>query len=271
MKKLSQIVRSEAFCRFGMGGEGKAGEVLFIHGLGESSLCFQSVLSSQLLANWTILAPDLSGYGRSPAEEQARNLLQYSELLAEWIGASRTSQLVVLGHSMGGVIGQYLCRLVPDRIAAFINVEGNLSPEDCTYSSVAAVLSEAVFVESGFARLIAKVTQAGESDPASSGYAVSMKLCDPIQFYRNSRELVEVSATEALAAEMERSTVPTLYIAGLRSRTQSRTLQLLNQHQISWLGFEQSGHWPFIDESARFNVLLLDLLQAVLSALEQTR
>jgi len=270
MKSLSQIVRSKAFCRLGMGGEGKAGDVLLIHGLGESSLCFHPVLSSQLLTNWTLMAPDLSGYGQSP-EGQVRTLLEYSQQLAEWITACRASPLVVLGHSMGGVIGQYLCRLVPDRIAAFINVEGNLSPEDCTYSSAAAVLSEAVFGESGFARLIAEVAQAGESDPASSGYAVSMKLSDPIQFYRNSRELVEVSATEALAEEMAGSTVPTLYIAGLRSRTQRRTLQLLDENQISWLGFEHSGHWPFIDESARFNVVLLDLLQAVQSDLEQTR
>ncbi len=270
MTNLSQVIQSAVSCRVGLGGEGLARQTLLIHGLGESSLCFQSVLSSSLLENWTLLAPDLPGYGQSPAG-RIHSLLDYSALLADWIGASEESRLVVLGHSMGGVIGQYLCRRIPDRIAAFVNVEGNLSREDCTYSSPAAVLSEREFLESGFDRLIVQVAQTGKSDPASASYATSMRVCDPAQFHASSRELVEVSAGEQLAGEMASSPVPTLYIAGLRERTLSRTLQLLEENGVSWLGFEQSGHWPFIDESARFNTLLKGLLEVLQSELGQTR
>jgi pimeloyl-ACP methyl ester carboxylesterase len=250
------------FCRPESDPEEGARSVLLIHGLGESSRCFEPILATRF-EGWNLLAPDLPGYGKTPSE-QVRTLSQFAQLLGHWIAASDPSPLVLVGHSMGGVIGQFLCGIHPDRISAFLNVEGNLSLQDCTYSSQASACTPAEFRESGFSRLIAEVAAAGRSDPASASYAASMQQCHPTQFHTNSLELVEVSASERLAGEMAASLVQSLYIAGLRGRGGSRSIQLLETHQVRWLGFEHSGHWPFVDEPDRF----IGLLRSLLSALE---
>jgi len=43
-----------------------AGALLYIHGLGESGLCFEPLLASPRLATWRQLTIDLPGYGKSP-------------------------------------------------------------------------------------------------------------------------------------------------------------------------------------------------------------
>jgi pimeloyl-ACP methyl ester carboxylesterase len=45
--------------------------VLYVHGLGESGLCFEGLLGDPRLRRWRHLAPDLPGYGKSFLEEAA--------------------------------------------------------------------------------------------------------------------------------------------------------------------------------------------------------
>jgi pimeloyl-ACP methyl ester carboxylesterase len=47
-------------------GAGDHGTPLWIHGLGESGLCFERVLARPELEAFRHLVPDLPGYGRSP-------------------------------------------------------------------------------------------------------------------------------------------------------------------------------------------------------------
>lgn len=47
-------------------GAGGRGTVFWIHGLGESGLCFERVLARPELHGFRHLVPDLPGYGRRP-------------------------------------------------------------------------------------------------------------------------------------------------------------------------------------------------------------
>lgn len=263
MTTLAEIAEASGFCRLGGDSDSRVGTVLLIHGLGESSACFEPLLESPLLRDWSLLAPDLPGYGQTPLERPFR-IEDYARLLAEWMQAAGATPVVVIGHSMGGVIGQILSELLPGAVQVLLNVEGNLSPEDCIYSALAAAASEAEFQRTGFERLLKQVAEAGLKDRAAAAYARRMQACEVAQYYLNSLELVELSATGALANRMARLAIPTLYLAGLRGRPDpSRSLQLLEENQISWVGFQASGHWPFIDEPLRFQLLLADLLRGL--------
>jgi alpha-beta hydrolase superfamily lysophospholipase len=46
--------------------ENPAGSILYIHGLGESGLCFEQLISDKRLREWTHIVHDLPGYGKSP-------------------------------------------------------------------------------------------------------------------------------------------------------------------------------------------------------------
>lgn len=237
--------------------EAKAGRVapsatlFYVHGLGESGLGFEGLLRS--LAEYRQLALDLPGYGKSPWSSEPLTLAQHAELLASWLARRDEPQVVVVGHSMGGVIGQLLCEGWPERVRAFVNVEGNLSFDDCTYSSRAERSSLADFLASGYERLCDDVYRGGLSDPALRTYYASVRMCDPRAFHLGSRELVALSRQETLAGRFAGLGLPRVYLHGRPRGTGDRSLGLLRRAGAPPArAIEGAGHWPFLDQPVAF-------------------
>jgi len=244
---------------------GPAGTLVFVHGLGESGLCFEHLLARPELAPWDLLVPDLPGYGRSAWPQRALSLAEQADLLSLWLqgrggrasGADLARPLVVVGHSMGGVVGQLLSERHPGLLDGLVDVDGNLSLGDCTFSSQAAAQEPADFQRGGFDRLRDVVYRAGADDPAQRGYYASLRLADPLLYHANSRDLVERSLPEDLAGRLVALPLPTLYVAGVPRGACERSRALLDEAGARWVGVSPSGHWPFIDEPDGFLEVLV--------------
>jgi len=226
--------------------------LVFVHGLGESGLGFESMLGHPALAPFDLRIPDLPGYGRSAWPDAPLTLAQLADHVAAWIRDTGISDPVLVGHSMGGVIGTLLCERHPDLLSGFVNVEGNVSLGDCVFSGRAATLGWDEFAQSGLARLLEAVYRQGAKDVALRDYFVSMRLADPRQFHLNSRELVEASEPETMGTRLAALSVPLHYVAGVPGGAAERSLELLEAHGIPWTAIEPSGHWPFVDQPDRF-------------------
>lgn len=233
-----------------------AGTLVHVHGLGESGLCFEHLLQRPELAElaaWHLLIPDLPGYGRSPWTDRPLSLAEQADVLALWLQGRATTQplarpLVVVGHSMGGVVGQLLCERHPGLVDALVDVDGNLSIGDCVFSSQAAAQEPFDFAAGGFERMRATIYEAGRTDAAQRGYYVSLRLADPLLYHANSRDLVERSLPEDLAARLVALPMPTLYVAGAPGGASRRSRELLDAAGARWVSVAPSGHWPFIDQ-----------------------
>lgn len=81
----------------------------------------------------------------------------------------------------------------PALVAEVIDVDGNKSAQDCSFGAPTSALSEEQFLRWGSASC--RRSSAGRCNRHSAGYYVSMRLCDPRTFYRQSRELVELSGS----------------------------------------------------------------------------
>ncbi|MFG2036650.1 alpha/beta fold hydrolase [Dactylosporangium sp. NPDC048998] len=105
--------------------------VLLIHGNCSSS-GFWEPLVRHLPTHWRIAAPDLRGYGDSPAlgVDATRGLRDFADdiapLLSELSGSSG-SKVTVAGHSMGGGVAMQLLLDHPERIGALV-LEAPVSP-----------------------------------------------------------------------------------------------------------------------------------------------
>lgn len=237
--------------------------LFYVHGLGESGLGFEGLLGAAPLLRHRQLALDLPGYGKSPWLDRPLTLAQHAELLAGWLEAERVEPVVLLGHSMGGVIGQLLCERWPQRVRAFVNVEGNLSYDDCTFSRHAEGHSQAAFLAAGFAQLCDDLYRNGLEAPALRSYYASLRMCDPRAFHHNALELVALSRSEGLAERFAGLALPRAYLHGRPGGTGERSLGLLERAGApAPIAFETAGHWPFLDRPAQFARRLLALLES---------
>lgn len=234
----------------------RAPELVWLHGLGERSRCFDRVVA--LLDGFTHVLPDLPGYGDSqpPVMEAGDSLVATAAHLAEWLSSwpTRAAAPVLVGHSMGGV----LATLVAEKVAVggVVNVDGNLSRGDCTFSAIAAGQPLEAFAAGGFAAMRGKVAADGATDAALRGYADAMGAADAAVFHRNARDLVALSVPEQLVARFAALAVPVLFIAGVPGGICERSRSLLDAHHLPWAGIEPAGHWPFIDQPELFAATL---------------
>lgn len=244
----------------------KAGQsdetILYIHGLGESGLCFASLVKSPRLFHWNHYIPDLAGYGKSTWQKPT-SLREHAELLKQWCEIFRVPPLILVGHSMGGVIGQIFCEQYPERVRAFVNVEGNISLEDCSFSSQVLDYTEDEFVVGGFAEILEAVQLGGTVDASLQGYYSSMRLCDPRTFYLNSLELVEASKSETLAQRLSRLEIPVRYISGNPRGTGAHSRGLLADAGVRCDIIENAGHWPFLDQPEIFIDRFIHFLNSI--------
>jgi pimeloyl-ACP methyl ester carboxylesterase len=98
--------------------------IVFLHGWGDSGATFQFVVDA-LASRWHVVAPDWRGFGRT--QQRARGywfpdyLADLDDLLSKY---SPSAPVRLVGHSMGGNVGGLYAGAMPERISAFVNVEG---------------------------------------------------------------------------------------------------------------------------------------------------
>lgn len=237
------------------------GTIVHVHGLGESGLCFEGVLEHPTLEDWRHLAADVPGYGRSAWADEPLSIDRHADTLAAWIADRHDEPVVWVGHSMGGVSGLAIAERFSDRVRAFVNVEGNVSPGDCSYSRLACEYTPEEFVDRGFRELLLRLHRDGADDAPHRGYYASMAHCDPRQFRLNSEELVTFSAEESAAERMRALEVPVLHVSGVPGGNAVRTLELLDEAGVRRHEIEPAGHWPFLDRPDDFANTLRSFLE----------
>lgn len=233
------------------------GTIVYIHGLGESGLCFERLINDECLGSWTHIAPDLKGYGKSPWRKTHSGLVGHADDIAHWLSTQDISHAVVMGHSMGGVIGMILCERHPWCAQCFIDVEGNVSSEDCTMSGAIAGFSEEEFAAHGIEKIRSTTYQGGFRNKALRTYYASLVLCDPHTLYRDSLDLVEISRSLEIPSRLACLAVPGVYILGSPGGTGEYSRSLLHDAGVRVCTVEDSAHWPFLDHQDAFIDALL--------------
>lgn len=240
--------------------------VLWIHGLGESGLGFEGILDRPELGRWRHIVPDLPGYGRTAWTRAPRSLAEQADLLADLAAERAGGPVVLAGHSMGGVIALLMAERSRALVRAVIDIDGNKSPDDCTFSGQAAAQDPGAFASGGFDALRDAVYAAGTGEPAQRGYYASMRLASPQQFWLNSRELVEMSGRRDLAGRLAavagRGT-RVAYVAGAPGGASAESRRLLAAARVPVMEIAPSGHWPFLDQPDAFTAAVAAFLAEV--------
>ena len=114
---------------------GTADPIVFLHGFGSTKEDYADLVRQPALAAHPFLAYDAPGCGETACAELSKVsipfLVETARAVLDQAGIGRFH---LVGHSMGGLTALVLARQEPGRVLSFIDIEGNVAPEDCFLS-----------------------------------------------------------------------------------------------------------------------------------------
>ena len=245
--------------------------LLFVHGLGESGLCFREAFESRDMEEYSLVVPDMMGYGRSSGnaggdfsmESQIRRLWRLVDLL-------HLGSFYVVGHSLGGDIGTFMASSdTRHRIKGLVNIEGDLTPHDIFFSNRVVSAAEAgrftEWFEKDFKEEIV-LKGWGSQWPSCRRYYASLQFARPEAFLANAKEIYQ--KTQALPGRRECLTgstyaalkMPKVFCWGSESLARG-TQEFLESAFLHHRKFEPAFHWPMIDQAESFYAFLFEFIQ----------
>lgn len=237
--------------------------IVFIHGLGAGKNSFETCFGLSSFDNYTLAALDLPGCGETPfLDGFSYTVKDQAGVVQNWIMGLRLDPVILVGHSMGGVISLHLAESIGSRVKAFFNLEGNLTPEDCFFlSGKIASLSQEVFEERGFQQFKRTLRDTMKSDPSPGikNYYENISKASPRALYLSARSLVKVSYEGELSTKFLNLPTKKWYVFGERSVNLS-TKTLLDRNHIPYFIVPQSGHFMMDDQPELFYGMLLEAL-----------
>ena len=105
-----------AKCYYQVNGKGKT--IMLLHGFIEEGSMWDELVNT-LKKSYTVIVPDLPGFGKSPLVANELLMEWYAECVHEILKAEKTKKLILLGHSMGGYVVLNFAEKYGDMLAGF--------------------------------------------------------------------------------------------------------------------------------------------------------
>jgi pimeloyl-ACP methyl ester carboxylesterase len=245
--------------------QGGASSLVFVHGLGASKNSFDRYFEEELFSGYGVASIDLPGCGQSSFPKHfSYTMADQAGLVLKWIKALGLSRIILVGHSMGGVICLHVAEFLKEEVALFLNLEGNLGFEDCTFSRHIASTRQEEFEEEGFAKFGELLKDAAEKGqfPGLMNYYRNILQAYPTGLYLSSVSLVRESRDGRLRARFEELPTKKRYVFGEKS-VNSSNRRFFDKKGIPYAIIPDSGHFMMDDQPELFRGLLLDVMATV--------
>ena len=158
---------------------------------------------------------------------------------------SRGRDVVLVGHSMGGMIGTLVASRMP-KLRAFINVEGPLTLADLDTARKAAE-------SKGFTRWFRDFKRDVRTPGyAPAHYAASLDEADPFSFHDCAADIVALARGARIAKMYASLLVPHVFFYGRSGGQSKRSVEFLRTHGCKTISFAGAAHWPMTETPAQF-------------------
>lgn len=263
IKTVQLLYKSKTFDIEYFTREGHKETVLFIHGLGGAKENFWEACKANTLAEHTIICFDNPGTGNSTYYDDF--LLDVDDLTATtslFIEQLNLNNFILCGTSMGGLTTLlYLKNGGTNKVKAYINIEGNLMPEDCMFSGKVVTYDFAIFANKVFPQTIVEMKNKG-----NTGYHIianNLELNTNIKSYYNySFQTVKYSSTGELLQQFLSLPIPRIFIYGEENKNLSYIPDLI-KNNISIKEISNSNHFVFYDNPKELYDVIGDFINTL--------
>lgn len=241
---------------------GKHETIVYLHGLGSTKYDFFDAVNREGLSNFTLFAFDFPGCGNSNYFDQSTlDIDDLVEITYKMASSLELANLTLIGHSMGGLVALLFAEKHPDKVKRFINVEGNLAPEDCgVFSRKTAQLTWEEFVEQDFLRNL-------QHQFASSPYFGARIFADKFPgsvnayaFHDYCGSIVKHSDNSELMSTNMTLPIPKLFIHG-EANNSLTYLSDLKENGTKVIEVPGSHHWPHYDNPDFYFEIIGDFIK----------
>lgn len=237
-----------------------ANQLLLLHSLGDTPDVWAGAFSCAALDTLTLVAPALPGTGMSPrTEAPPLHLEDVADDLIQLLRSMRdpsAGRLLVVGHSMGGVLATLIAERWPDAVAGVLNVEGNLTRADCGVVSNAIVESARGGAASLERELQVVANGLLRDGRATERYAQSLSATEPRAALMAAEDLIRLSRAGLIGRRFAHLDCPHLYVSG--DAVPAASAALLRRYRSPWATIRGAGHWVMEDKPTEFYDLVAD-------------
>lgn len=114
---------------------GPKAPILFLHGFGSTKEDYADITLQAAFDGHPFIAYDAPGCGETVCADLTRiNIPLMVSTARAVLGHFGIDRFHLVGHSMGGLTGLMLAHAEPGRVLSFVDIEGNIAPEDCFLS-----------------------------------------------------------------------------------------------------------------------------------------
>jgi pimeloyl-ACP methyl ester carboxylesterase len=229
--------------------------VLFIHGLGGDHSVW-SHDTARLAKTHTVIAVDLPGHGRSPAPSKI-DLDQIATHLAEVVRDENVAPVILVGHSIGGIIASILTVQNPDLVRALVVVDTSPGPIPFPLSERDGMRTRMRDDErKELTAFFGQMT----TGPAQTQQLVDRAARVPTKVLMG---YLDAAAEQGARDQMGSLDLPVLLLGspillpGKKSPLEeARSAGFADVRDLTVERFRKSAHWLFLDEPAKFETVL---------------
>ena len=235
--------------------------VLLIHGWSSSAYAMSPLMALLSQRYWCI-AVDLPGYGNSPRMKQGATIEKYADVLADFVESLYDGPVILVGHSMGGMISITMAEKYPELITRTILICPTVTGKLSTYINlvVSPITRLEQFTPTRFISSMVERVSSSVTDrimrPASFAARTGITIEDYNRLKTDARrpdqgivraECFDAMRKNNLSGRLEGIQTPTLVIWG----AEDNTVPLSDAGVIAdeWPNADlrimpRAGHWP---------------------------
>jgi pimeloyl-ACP methyl ester carboxylesterase len=219
--------------------------LVYLHGLGCSKDDFASILQMSKFNEYNLMAFDFPGHGNSthPKKYPLRidDLVRITKIV---LSKLKLNNLILIGHSMGGLVALLYIEMYPKKVKGFINVEGNLTPEDCFFSRKAEGYSVKQFITKRYWDIKNNVKK--RKNKGFQKYVGHLNKTNPKSYYDYCSTITLYSDYGNLIPRFLKIGVPKIFMYGSENKNLSY-LSHLKQKSCKLIEVPNSNHWAVYD------------------------
>ncbi len=221
---------------------GHRAPVLFLHGFGSTKEDYADVALQPGFGGRGFLAYDAPGSGDTRCTDLSAVSIPFLVRTAESVlQRAGIERFHLVGHSMGGLTALLLADRHPGRVLSFVDIEGNLAPEDC-FLSRQPVTHGTEDAE----KFLDDFTDQARRAPSTSSALFAAGLRSKVQpgAVRSIFEsMVDLSDHGDLMTTFLSLPFPRLFMYGQENASLSY-LPRLETSEVGLAEVPRSGHWP---------------------------